>query len=46
MVPLDALSTPKYHEGVPSPGGQREVEHGESNIFIDNIIKERFLESD
>ena len=32
MVPIEALSTPKCQEGVPSPGGQREGEHGVSRL--------------
>ena len=32
MVPIEALSTPKCQEGVPSPGGQGEGEHGVSRL--------------
>ena len=32
MVPIKALSTPECQEGVPSPGGQREGEHGGSQL--------------
>ena len=28
MVQIESLSTPECQEGVPSPGGQQEVEHG------------------
>ena len=28
MVQIEALITPECQEGVPSPGGQQEVEHG------------------
>ena len=32
MVPIEALSTPECQEGVPSPGGQGEGEHGVSRL--------------
>ena len=32
MVLIEALSTPECQEGVQSPGGQREGEHGGSGL--------------